>query len=69
MMYHHAMISFSFSTCGAKGLPDLLVGKAQLVLEDRLAVDQALDLVSEGVEGVDQRVGEAQLVHAQDGTG
>lgn len=42
----------------------LLVGKAQLMLEDRLAIGQELDLIGQGVESVRQAVSELKVVHS-----
>jgi hypothetical protein len=43
--------------------PYLLVGEAELVLQHCLPVGQGLHLISQGVEGVDQRLGEVLKTH------
>jgi hypothetical protein len=42
----------------------LLMGKTQLVLQDRLSIRQGLDLIGESVESIRQRVREMKMGHA-----
>ena len=41
----------------------LLMGKAQLVLENSLAIDQILHLVCKSTERLDERLGEVLVIH------
>ena len=45
----------------------LLVGKAQLVLQDRLAINQGLHLIGKSIERLDKSLCEVRIIHSING--
>lgn len=65
ILSHHASLSGDVPGSGSNAAAAyLFVSKAQLVLEDRLAISQQLHLVGQSVEGVGEGEREVEMVHA-----